>query len=84
MVQAAVNYRQRGEQGLQSIADPCGNGPFEFRRFTFNGVDRGFELKSAYKGRGYSEVMIFVEKDGPPFRIDGPNPGEALPQPVGR
>src|SRR5262249_8644000 len=80
MVRAAVEYRQRGEQGLQSVADPCGSGPFAFRRFLFNGVDRGFELKSVYNGRGYNEVLIFVDKDGPLFRIDGPNAGEAISQ----
>jgi len=58
--------------------DPCGNGPFEFQRFVFNGEDRGFELKSTYSGRGYPEAMIFVEKDGPPFYVIGRNAGKAV------
>jgi hypothetical protein len=51
--------------------DPCGNGPFAFQRFVFEGVDRGFELKSAYTGLGYSCALIFVEKEGPPFNVSG-------------
>ena len=71
MVRAAVEYKLNGETGLQSVKDPYGNGPFQFQRFVFQGVDRGFELKSAYAGRGYPEAMIFVEKDGPPFYVNG-------------
>ena len=48
-----------------------GTALLQFQRFVFQGVDRGFELKSAYAGRGYPEAMIFVEKDGPPFYVDG-------------
>jgi len=43
-------------------------------------VDRGFELKSAYAGRGFREVLIFVEKDGPPFLVNGKNAGQAPPK----
>ena len=50
MVRAAVEYKLHGESGLKSVMDPCGNGPFAFQRFVFEGVDRGFELKSAYAG----------------------------------
>jgi len=78
MVRAAVEYRLHGEPGLKSVADPCGHGPFSFERFSFDGVDRGFQLKSAYAGRGYPEVLIFVEKDGPLFRVNWKNAGEAL------
>ncbi len=78
MVRAAVEYKLHGETGLQSVKDPYGNGPFQFQRFVFQGVDRGFELKSAYAGRGYPEAMIFVEKDGPPFYVNGG------PQRIGR
>jgi len=78
MVRAAVEYRMHGEPGLKSIADPCGQGPFSFERFTFDGMDRGFQLKSAYTGRGFPEVLIFVEKDGPLFRVNWKNAGEAL------
>jgi hypothetical protein len=78
MVRAAAEYRLRGEAGLNSVADPASAGPFEFHRFIFEGMDRGFQLKSAYSGRGFPEVMIFVEQQGPGFKIDGKNAGEAL------
>ena len=78
MVQAAVAYKLQGEEGLKSVTDPCGQGPFGFRRFTFEGVDRGFELQSAYEGRGSPEVMIFVENDGPAFAVSGKNAGQPL------
>ena len=71
MVRAAVEFKLHGKAGFQSVKDPFGNGPFEFQRFVFQGVDRGFELTSAYAGRGYPEAMIFVEKDGPPFYVSG-------------
>lgn len=79
LVRAATEYKLHGEAGLQSVRDPYGDAPFAFRRFVFEGVDRGFELKSAYYGRDYNESLIFVEKDGPPFRLDGKNAGKALP-----
>jgi len=78
MVRAAMEYKLRGEPGLQSVTDPCGKGPFAFRRFVFQGVDRGFELKSAYAGLGFPCALIFVEKAGPPFYIDGPHIGQAV------
>lgn len=70
MVQAAAQYKLRGEEGLRSVLDPYGEAPFEFTRFAFEGVDRGFELKSTYAGRGAPESLIFVEKDGPPFSVN--------------
>lgn len=84
MVRAAVEYKLRGETGLQSVQDPCGPGPFAFRRFAFARVDRGFELRSAATLEGTQVVMIFVEKEGPPFRVDGPNAGQALSKPAAR
>jgi hypothetical protein len=78
MVRAAVEYKLHGEQGLQSMADPCGRGPFAFRRFVFEGEDRGFELRSAFDVGDYPQVLIFVEKEGPPFLFDGPRAGQAL------
>ena len=78
MVHAAVAYKLRGEAGLRVVNDPCGQGPFAFRRFIFNGVDRGFELRSAFRPEdSYPQVLIFVEKDGPPFLLDGPRAGQA-------
>jgi hypothetical protein len=69
MVRAATEYKLHGEEGLKSAPDPYSQLPFGFERFVFEGVDRGFELKSAYAGRGAPEVLIFVEKDGPPFSV---------------
>ncbi len=80
MVRAAVEYKLHGELGLKRVIDPCGEGPFALQRFVFEGVDRGFQLKSAYDGRGYREVLIFVEKEGTPFRVHGRSAGEALPK----
>jgi hypothetical protein len=79
MVRAAVEYKLHGELGLQSVTDPCGKGPFALQRFVFQGVDRGFELKSAFDAGGFQQVLIFVEKEGPPFLIDGPHAGQPLP-----
>jgi len=79
MVRAAVEYKLRGESGLKSVMDPFGKGPFVFQRFIFEGVDRGFELKSAYTGRpSWPSALIFVEKEGPPFYTDGPDIGLAV------
>jgi hypothetical protein len=78
MVRAAVEYKLHGEAGLKSVMDPFGNGPFAFQRFEFKGVDRGFELKSAYAGAGSPFVLIFVEKQGPAFQITGPNAGKEI------
>jgi hypothetical protein len=78
MVHAAVEYKLHGESGLKSVMDPFGNGPFAFQQFMFKGVDRGFELKSAYAGADAPFVMIFVEKPGPAFQISGPDAGKAI------
>ena len=78
MVRAAVEYKLHGEAGLRTVLDPFGKGPFAYQRFVFEGVDRGFELKSAYTGLKYPCALIFVEKEGPPFRTDGPHIGEAV------
>jgi hypothetical protein len=79
MVRAAVEYKLRGEAGLKSVADPCGKGPFAIRRFMFEGEDRGFELRSPYNGRGFDEVMIFLEKGSLPIHLMGKNAGKRLP-----
>jgi hypothetical protein len=78
MVRAAVEYKLHGQEGLQRVTDPCGQGPFAFERFNFQGVDRGFKLTSAFDGRGFPEVLIFVEKDGPPFHVNWQHAGEAI------
>ena len=79
MVRAAVEYKLHGEAAFNNVSDPCGQGPFGFERFTFKGVDRGFQLKSAYTGRGFPEIVIFVEKDGPPFQVNGNKAGRPVP-----
>jgi len=81
MVHAAVEYRLRGEEGLKSVTDPVMGGSFEFERFKYAGVDRGFKLKSSYDGAGYPLVQIFVEKDGAAFNTDGPKAGQASTPP---
>ena len=78
MVHAAVEYKLQGEAGLKSVTDPFGQGPFELQRFVFAGADRGFELRSGYDGRGFPEVLIFVEKEGPAFQVNGKNAGQAV------
>ena len=80
MVRAAIEYKLNGESGFRSVMDPTANKPFAMERFSFDGVDRGFELKSPYAGRGFQEVMIFVEKDGPAFQVNANRAG----QPVAR
>ena len=75
MLRAAIEYKLHGEPGLRTVADPCGQGPFTFQRFSFEGTDRGFQLKSAYDGSGFQESLIFVEKEGPAFLVDGPHVG---------
>lgn len=79
MVRAAVEYKLHGLAAMQSVTDPWGQGPFEFERFVFQGVDRGFELKSACRVNGWQEVLIFVEKEGPPFYVGGRIAGQARP-----
>ncbi len=76
MVRAALAYRLYGQAGLEKVTDPCGQGPFGFERFIFAGKDRGFLLRSAYEDNGKPEVFIFVETEGPPFRLNGPRAGE--------
>jgi hypothetical protein len=82
MVRAAIEYKLHGQAGFEAVADPCGQGqPFGFERFIFQGVDRGFKLTSAYNMFGNNVVLIFVEGEGPAFRVDGPHAGEALLEP---
>ncbi len=80
MMRAALEYKLHGQAGLQSVADPCGQGPFGFRRFIFEGVDRGFELKSACPLNPWPFAIIFVEKEGTLFYHDGRYAGQARPR----
>lgn len=78
ILRAAVSYRVSGDAGLRSVPDPLTGEPFAFRRFVFEGADRGFELRSKVQVREFPESMIFVEKDGPPFLLSGPDAGKAV------
>jgi hypothetical protein len=78
MFRAAVAYKLHGEEGLRGVNDPFGQGPFQFERFVFEGLDRGFKLTSAYIGNGYPETLIFIESEGTPFKCDGPKAGQPL------
>jgi hypothetical protein len=77
MVRAAAAYKRGGMTALQTVPDPLGEGPFDFSRAEFEGVDRGFQLKAKEPIRDYPEVMIFLEKPGKHFRLDGKNAGTA-------
>jgi len=71
MLNAAVEYKLHGEAGLKSVADPVGNGFIRgWETFSFEGVERGFKLTSAYTATGLRRSDDFVEKDGPPFLVD--------------
>ena len=79
MVRAAVEYKLHGEAGFKAVSDPGGSGSLTFERFAFEGIDCGFQLKSAYTGRGFPETLIFVEKDGTPFQVNGEKAGRPVP-----
>jgi hypothetical protein len=80
ILRAGIEYKLHGEPALSAANDPCGNGPLAFSRFTFEGVDRGFQLSSAFNLGRNQAVLIFVEKSGPPFQVDGNYPGRPLTQ----
>lgn len=76
MIRAAAAYKKGGPQAFAAVADPLTGKPFEFTRFQFEGVDRGFKLRTPVQFRDFDEVLIFVEKPGKPFRLDGKNAGK--------
>jgi len=78
MLRAALEYRKDPANGLSRVQDPFGSGPFVMTRFALDGVDRGFKLQSALKMPEFLEVLIFAEKAGPPFFIDGPKAGQKV------
>jgi hypothetical protein len=80
ILRAGIDHKLHGESTLAAAIDPCGDGPLAFSRFSFEGVDRGFELKSTFNLGGNQAVLIFVEKSGPPFQVDGNYPGRPLAQ----
>lgn len=78
MIRAAYEYRMDPPQGLEKVVDPFGNGPFGYRRFVLDGVDRGFILKSELRNPDFPEILIFAEKTGPMFYVDGPRAGQKI------
>jgi hypothetical protein len=76
MLRAGIEHRLAGSGVITRVQDPVLKEPFGLRRFQFEGVDRGFELSSKFKGRGFDEVLIFVEKDGPALQVIGKNAGK--------
>ncbi len=79
ILHAALAYRVTGEAGLGQVQDPLFNEPFQFRRFEFEGADRGFELGSKMRYMNdWNASLIFVEKDGPAFYLDGKNAGKPV------
>ncbi|HMJ67126.1 MAG TPA: hypothetical protein VK615_17410 [Candidatus Binatia bacterium] len=79
MLQAAMAYKVGGEGAFKAVSDPFGDGPFTFRRFVLEGVDRGFQLQSKLNCRGFDETLILIETPGPAVRVDFKNAGEKIP-----
>jgi hypothetical protein len=79
MLQAAIAYKLHGDAAFNSIPDPFGEGPFTFRRFSLDGIDRGFELESKLNCRGHVEKLILIEKPGPAVRVDSKYAGQKIP-----
>jgi len=77
MLRGAAAFKRGGMEALQAVQDPLIGGPFEYGRVKFEGQDRGFQLKSTERFRDFDEVMIFLEKPGKHFRLDGKNAGTA-------
>ena len=77
MLRAAAAYKRGGMEALKAVQDPLIGGSFEFGRVKFEGEDRGFQLKSKEQFRDFDEMMIFLEKPGKRFRLDGKNAGTA-------
>ena len=78
MVRAAYQIRLDPIHGLEQTPDPFGSGPFEYSRFVLEGVDRGFKLKSQVRNPDFPEVLIFPERPGPAFFVDGPTAGKSI------
>jgi hypothetical protein len=75
-VRAAIQYRLQGERGVAAVRDPMGGGSFTFRRFVFEGQDRGVEIGSSHPAES-PDRMIFLEKPGKPVHVIGIHAGEA-------
>ena len=75
MLRGAAAFKRGGMDALKAVQDPLIGGPFEFSRVKYEGEDRGFQLKSNEPFRDFDEVMIFLEKPGKHFHLDGKNAG---------
>ncbi|HAB18063.1 MAG TPA: hypothetical protein PLX89_01895 [Verrucomicrobiota bacterium] len=79
MLRAAFEYRQAGDGAFAQILDPTLQAPFHLRRFEFDGTDRGFEVSSKMRyPDDWNASLIFIEKDGPAFYLDGKNAGKPV------
>jgi hypothetical protein len=77
MLRAAAAYKRGGAEALKAVQDALSGGSFELSAVKFEGQNRGFQLKSKERFRDFDEVMIFLEKPGKHFRLDGKNAGTA-------
>jgi len=80
MVQAAIAYKLSGDEGFQSVVDPCGDGPFGIQRFIFEGADRGFQLNLPTPAAAFLRRLSLSEKEGTPFCVNGQKAGQAVPK----
>ncbi|HEY0455431.1 MAG TPA: hypothetical protein VGE41_03600 [Verrucomicrobiae bacterium] len=78
MLRAGIEFKLHGGDAFNKVLDPMTQSPFGFERFVFEGVDRGFKVKASYAMNGYPEVLIFVEKEGPAFYVNGKKAGQAV------
>lgn len=67
MLKAAAAYKSGEMAAFNRVEDPLAGGPFEITRVQFEGVDRGFRLRSKEQFRDFDEVLIFLEKPGKPL-----------------
>jgi len=78
MLRTAYQIRVDSANGLNAIQDPFGTGPFDYSRFALDGVERGFKLQSELAVPDFPPALIFAEKGGPAFYVDGPKIGQKL------
>ena len=76
---AAIARQLNGAEGLSSIQDPCGKGPFALEPLIAGGVEAGFILRSKLVFRGFPESMAFPTKPAVAVQTDGADAGKALP-----
>jgi hypothetical protein len=57
MLLAAIAVIEAGPEKLESIKDPFGDGPFEYRK-----LDEGFELSSKLQAEGKPVSLVIGQK----------------------